>query len=129
MKSRKFVSNPLTTILALLICMLATSPVVATEYHVSITTGHDANLGTEAMPWRTVTYGISQLYAGDTLWVHAGTYPASTYEFSRSGTAGSPITVAAWQDDLVYVNTTSNGFYVTREHTVIDGLLYGRGDA
>ena len=106
----------------LLAALVLPSALVATEYHVRLSGGINTNPGTQALPWKTITYGLTQLYAGDTLWVHAGTYFASTYEFSRSGTAGSPITVAAWPGDYVRLNTVLNGFYITKDHIVIDGL-------
>jgi len=115
--------------LGLVSVLVLVSAVGAAEYHVDINTGNDGNPGTQALPWRTLTYGLSRLYAGDTLWVHEGTYTASTYEFYRSGTAGSPITVACWPGDTVYLNTTSNGFYVTREHVVIDGFIITPGSS
>ncbi len=99
-----------TAVLALLISILiAPGPAGATEYHV--------------YSGQNLQSGINLLYAGDTLWVHAGTYTTSSYEFIRNGTAGAPITVARWADDTVYLNTTSNGFYVTRNYVVIDGFI------
>ena len=34
----------------------------------------DANAGTLAAPWRTLSFAVAQLYAGDTLFLRGGTY-------------------------------------------------------
>ena len=103
-----------TAVLASLI-LIAAGPAGATEYHV--------------YSGQSIQTGINLLYAGDTLWVHAGTYTTSSYEFIRNGTAGAPITVSRWADDTVYLNTTSNGFYVTRNYVVIDGFIITPGSS
>ena len=42
-------------------------------YHVT-TTGDDSNDGSESLPWRTISRGVSNLKPGDTVVVHDGTY-------------------------------------------------------
>ena len=46
------------------------------------TTGSNSNPGTFAQPWLTIQYGVTQISAGGTLYVRAGTY-------SPTGTSGS----------------------------------------
>ena len=73
---------------------LALEP-VATTYHVALT-GNDANDGSAAAPFRTITKGASVLHAGDTLIIHAGDYD-SEFDISvpNNGTATAPITIKA----------------------------------
>lgn len=72
---------------------LAATPVV---YHVA-TNGRDANPGTLARPFRTVTKAVGVVRPGDTILVHAGTY-TGVVKITRSGTASQPITLA-WAGD------------------------------
>jgi hypothetical protein len=48
----------------------------AADYYVS-TTGSDANDGSAASAWKTITYALSQAASGDSIHVAAGTYSAS----------------------------------------------------
>lgn len=74
----------------------------ATTYYVS-TTGSDSNPGTQSAPFRHVSKGVAVAQAGDTVIVENGFYDNegvtnnSSYvvTFTRSGSAGSPITVMA----------------------------------
>ncbi|MEK7584068.1 MAG: fibronectin type III domain-containing protein, partial [Patescibacteria group bacterium] len=55
-------------------------------------------------PWRTVTFGISRLTAGDTLNIRGGTY----YErptASVSGTASAPITIQSYSGEQVVIDS------------------------
>lgn len=52
---------------------LLSSPVSATEYHVS-PKGDDANPGTAARPYRTISAAARAAQPGDTITIHAGTY-------------------------------------------------------
>lgn len=73
----------------LLFLFLSSLSVGQTTYYVSPTTaspaGNDANAGTIAAPWATLSYAISQVTtAGDTIHVNAGTYPAITTQMLLS---------------------------------------------
>jgi pectate disaccharide-lyase len=58
--------------------------------------GLDTNPGTEAQPFKTLTYAHSRASAGVTIWVKPGTYAwSSTVSLSKSGTESSPINVFA----------------------------------
>lgn len=61
----------------------------ATTFYVA-DSGSDANAGTLALPWRTLTYASSIISAGDTVYVKAGLYNENVV-FAKSGVAGSPI--------------------------------------
>ncbi|HEX8954767.1 MAG TPA: right-handed parallel beta-helix repeat-containing protein [Burkholderiaceae bacterium] len=67
---------------------------VTTAFYVS-PSGNNANPGTQAAPWKTLQYGVSKLTAGQTLYAMSGVY-AETVAINASGTAASPITVAAY---------------------------------
>ena len=70
-------------------CILPLSAFAA-EYHVA-TTGADANAGTLAAPWRTVQHAADAVVAGDTVFIHAGTYIERVALENRAGTASAPI--------------------------------------
>jgi MYXO-CTERM domain-containing protein len=59
----------------------------AAEFHVA-TTGSDSNNGTQAAPFATLSKANSAAAAGDTIWVHGGTYYiTSQLALSKSGTS------------------------------------------
>jgi hypothetical protein len=65
----------------------------ATEYYVS-PTGSDSAAGTTDAPWATLQKAANTAVAGDTVWIHGGTYkittPASSsagVNFTKSGTS------------------------------------------
>ncbi len=69
------------------------SEAVGTSYFVD-PAGDDANVGTtETDPWATMAYAVSQLSAGDTLYVRGGRYEESDIEIGVAGTPASPITI------------------------------------
>jgi parallel beta-helix repeat protein len=71
---------------------LAAAGAGATTYHVA-TDGDDGNPGSAAAPWRTLQHAVDAVGPGDVILVAAGTYSGARIEVS--GTAGSPITLAA----------------------------------
>jgi parallel beta-helix repeat protein len=79
----------------------------AATYYVA-TTGSDANPGTLAAPWRSLSAAVSRLVAGDTLYIRGGVYTASTDVIDsqlapiQSGTSwDAPITVAGFPGEAV----------------------------
>ncbi len=56
------------------------------------TAGSNTGNGSSANPWRSIQYGVSQLRAGDTLYLREGLYQEST-TFSYSGLLDAPITI------------------------------------
>ena len=103
-------------------------------YHVSLD-GDDANPGSEAAPFRTITHGASVLEAGDTLIIHDGDY-GSEFDIlvPESGTAGNPITIEAEHRGAVMLHGNrlpdqidggGVGFNVrARSNLVFDGLSF-----
>ncbi|MBS1632785.1 MAG: T9SS type A sorting domain-containing protein [Bacteroidetes bacterium] len=61
----------------------------ANTYYVS-NTGNDANPGTLAQPWKTVTYASTKSNPGDTIYIKAGLYNESIV-ISKSGTQDKPV--------------------------------------
>lgn len=55
-------------------------------------TGSNSNPGTQALPWLTITYAVSRIAAGDTLYLETGTY-SEQVTLSQSGIAGAPIAI------------------------------------
>ena len=112
-----------TVVLAFLI-LIATGPAGATEYHVDPVGGNDSDPGTLAQPWLTLQYSLDQLTPGDTLNLHAGTYSSFQFEVSVSGVPGNWITIRNYQDDVVNISTTGNGFHFSgRQYLIFDGLI------
>ncbi len=67
------------------------------SYYVS-PSGSDSAAGTLEQPFATVQHGVNKLLAGDTLVLRAGNYHESV-TVARSGTAGAPITLAAYSGE------------------------------
>lgn len=71
-------------------------------YYVA-TDGSDAAAGSLVAPWLTITYGVSQVDAGDTLYIRGGTYYESVYIYTP-GSAGNIITIQAYNNEPVNIN-------------------------
>lgn len=65
------------------------------SYYVS-STGNNANPGTLALPWKTITHAASIADAGDIVFVKAGLYNENVV-LSRSGISGKPITFQGYK--------------------------------
>lgn len=74
------------------------------------TTGNNGNSGAIGSPWLTIAFGVSQLAAGDTLHIRAGTYNERIKEtdFAVTGTSGAWITVGGYLSETVIL--TNPGF-------------------
>ena len=64
----------MTKALVILAILLLGSPLAATEFHVS-PSGDNANKGTPESPLCTISAAAKAAMPGDTITVHAGTYP------------------------------------------------------
>lgn len=74
------------------------------EYFVA-TTGSDANAGTQSAPFKTIQAAADRMVAGDTCYIRAGTYRETAIP-TNSGSAGAPITFAAYGNEKVVVSGT-----------------------
>jgi hypothetical protein len=77
------------------------APVGPRSYHVS-PTGSDSNAGTLTQPFKTLNKAVNVVLPGDTVLVHAGTYP-EIVTIRRSGTATAPIHLLAAGDGAVVI--------------------------
>jgi len=86
----------------------------------------DAGAGTEAAPWRTILHAVKTARAGETVLIKRGTYPeneSGVVAVAYSGTAGNPITFAAYAGDERQVIITGATFRIAgRSHIVVRGL-------
>lgn len=81
----------LTATMGLLACVVATH---ATDYYVRpAPAGNDNGPGTAAQPFATVTHGVYQLAAGDTLYIGDGTYYEGELYPETDATPAQPITI------------------------------------
>lgn len=70
--------------------LLPTLAAQAATYYVA-TNGNNSSSGTSSNPWRTVTYAVSKMVAGDTTYVKGGVYSEGVVRFAKSGTSSAPI--------------------------------------
>src|SRR5688500_16341137 len=89
----------------IVIALLAAQPATAAEFYVH-PEGNDANPGTLAQPFATVTRAQEAVSPGDTVWLRGGKYVFSGTKLSvgillnKSGEQGKPITYSAYQHEV-----------------------------
>ena len=79
-------TSPQVIAAALLIAVCA-APAAGRDFHVACqdSRASDANDGSAAAPWRTVSHAAQTIQPGDTAWIHGGVY-REVVVFDRSGT-------------------------------------------
>ncbi len=65
--------------------------------------GDDAHDGTEAAPWRTINHALTQITAGQTLYLRSGAYYENVY-CAVAGKADAPITIRSYPGELATVD-------------------------
>jgi hypothetical protein len=85
--------------------------------------GSDSSAGSLSAPWQTLQHAFDTVQAGQVVCLRAGTYePTGTYNtsayrqtWSRSGTAGSPVTIQNYPGEVAIVHgkLAINGSYIT----------------
>jgi hypothetical protein len=117
MKSILFLQLPR---IILIILLFAINPLIslAKSYHVAIT-GIDTGIGTLAFPYRTIQKAATVMLAGDTCYIHAGTY-YETVRPASTGTVGKPMVFTRYQNDSVVVH----GGKVISGWTQFNGNIY-----
>lgn len=96
------------TSLLLLLNLIFPFLILAAEYHVGGTGASDSNPGTVGSPWATLQKAADTVIAGDTVFVHAGTYKG--FEIAnKSGTSSSRIVFKA--DSGVTINENASGIH------------------
>lgn len=113
--------------LTLFISLMASTSIAATYFvDKNNNNASDSNPGTESSPFKTFMKGVKTAYAGDTVYVKAGTY----YEYvvgERSGTSGQPITFKNFENDVVSIDGSNHQQYKAvdfykRDYIVWDGI-------
>jgi len=88
------------TIFMLIFCV---GHVIAVDYHVNNQAAcSDSNTATESQPWCTIQHAADTMVAGDTAYVHEGTY-SEIVSLANDGSPGNEITFVAYGDDEVIV--------------------------
>lgn len=61
--------------------------------------------GTQTAPYGSIQSAVNAAAAGDTIYLRQGTYaPSANIQFSKSGTATSPISVRPYQGEKVIID-------------------------
>lgn len=61
--------------------------------------------GTQAAPYGSIQSAVTAAAAGDTIYLRQGTYaPSANIQFSKSGTATSPISVRPYSGEKVIID-------------------------
>ncbi|MCR5273285.1 MAG: right-handed parallel beta-helix repeat-containing protein [Lachnospiraceae bacterium] len=71
-------------------------------YYVS-TDGSNSNKGTKAKPFKTISYGIKKLKAGDTLYIRKGTYKEKL-NIKKKGKSNKYITISSYKKEKVVIS-------------------------
>lgn len=80
-----------------------------------------AGNGTLAKPWCSITYGLSNMNSGDTLYVMAGTYNESLYIYRPAGTPAKWTVIKAYPGHIV--NLVGSGVNVGRNKIINTSYL------
>ena len=102
-------SRPLLPLLCAM-SWLVTFPALAqaATYYVS-NAGNNGNSGSQAAPWQTISFGVTRLVAGDTLYIRGGVYTGISNsiddtKFARGGNSFSnAITIAGYPGEAVEI--------------------------
>jgi hypothetical protein len=91
-------------------CLFTAGVAAGAEWHVA-SNGAPGGAGTAASPWSLdfATSAKSPAKAGDTIWIHAGSY--GKLICALNGAAGNPIRVRCWQDDRVTLEQLEANYY------------------
>lgn len=106
----------------------ATGTTTAGRTYYVATTGSDANLGTEALPFRTLAHSVAVLEPGDTLFVRAGTYAEAIHDIPSGTWWSAPVTVAAYPGETATVKPGVTGwpavYLYNRSYIVLRRLVF-----
>jgi hypothetical protein len=89
------------SILLISILVVVSGTASATNYYVS-TSGDDTNAGlSPTTAWKTPSYAVSKVKAGDTVYLMEGTWYGEHLAFHTSGTKSAPITITSYNGKVV----------------------------
>ena len=110
--------------IAMIWIAIAAGAAPAATYFVA-TDGNNNNPGSTGQPWRTVTHGVSQLSAGDTLVIRDGVYLDQLY-VTTSGTAANRITIRAENDGQVIIDgeDARRPARINGSHITVEGIVF-----
>lgn len=79
-------------------------------FYVDPTNGDDGQDGAEGSPWKSIGHALSQIGAGDTLYLRGGSYYERVY-CAVSGTDGKPVTIRAFPGELAVIDGSFREFF------------------
>ncbi|MDR4498090.1 MAG: hypothetical protein MRK02_09260 [Candidatus Scalindua sp.] len=111
--------------LLILFSSFITLEAIAAIYYISPTGSDGTGAGTKASPWVTLAKANTVMKAGDTVYCRGGTYSGQNVIWTAQGTAGNPITIAAYPGETPeFVKGTGNStFFFVREGSPDVGAL------
>ncbi|EKD75969.1 MAG: hypothetical protein ACD_43C00267G0001 [uncultured bacterium] len=126
----------LSGILCGFVFLFIAKPIQADTYYVNSVSGSDTNVGSAASPWQTLSHGIGQIQASDTLYltglfVYGVDYSDTlSIPVGLSGTTASPTTIAVWPDQSASLDvlTMQTVLQVYASNLVISGLIFKAGE-
>jgi len=77
---------------------------ISSSAYFMATSGSDANDGTIDHPWHSLDYLLSNLSAGDVLYIRSGTYFEQDMNIQLSGTAGEPILIQSYPGEQAEIS-------------------------
>ena len=92
-------------ILSILLFFISVVAYTQSTYYVA-TTGSDAGAGTIGDPFETITYAISQMSGGDTIYVRGGTYNERVYPYHKDGSANTRTYFSTYDSETVIIDGT-----------------------
>ena len=79
-------------------------------FHIDPHKGSDTNDGSANSAWKTITHAMTQVTAGSTVYLHAGTYYEQVY-CSLAGTKAKPITIRSFPGELAVIDGSFREFF------------------
>ncbi len=126
----RFSMSLLSTFLVGALLILPLAGYAGGPYHVddcSAPTCSDSNNGSLATPWRTINHGAQTAVAGETVYVHAGTYTGNVTVANSGSSSSSRITIAAYPGDEQLAILDQAGISMTgKSYITISGLKITR---
>ena len=112
-----------------------------TIYHVSTIGSNGSDGLSEGNAWASVEYGLAQVSAGDTIYMHAGTYNNASFVAGdlgphpddgslTTGTLANPIVIQAAPGDegLVIITTTGGARWRNMDYLTFDNLIFQKAE-